>query len=175
MRFLCKFLPSLGNLRPVFILKYVISAKFLLSQQNKVQKFFEFDPRDRLKRQFSIFYLFTLTIFNCLYQRSMKKPPVFITDIKSSHTFILFHKDLRSRIASSTACILSKDNLLYHNLSESKYIFDKFGEIFSFLDFSKSVAKKCSFFNFFKKGRRFVVKNFQISNLCKNVGSYKYF
>ena len=30
-RFLYKFLPSLGNLRPVFILKCVISGKFLQS------------------------------------------------------------------------------------------------------------------------------------------------
>ena len=33
-----------------------------------------------------------------------------------------FYKDLRSRIASSTAHNLSNDNLLYHNLSESKYL-----------------------------------------------------
>ena len=77
---------------------------------------------NRLKRQFSIFHLFTLMISNCFCKRSLKKPPGPITDIKSSHNFILFHKDLRSRIAISMAHNLNKDNLLYHNLSESKYL-----------------------------------------------------
>ena len=36
--FLCKFLPSLGNLRPLFILKYVISTKFYYVFFNKYNK-----------------------------------------------------------------------------------------------------------------------------------------
>ena len=86
----------------------------------------------------------------------MKKPPVFITDIKSSHNFILFHKDLRSRIASSTARNFSKDNLLYHNLSESKYLWPYFtnsqnSNFFSIPHLSKLDAKQHSFFIFKKK------------------------
>ena len=45
--FLCKFLPSLGNLRPVFILKCVILAKFLLSQPWSLTNFWIWSDRPK--------------------------------------------------------------------------------------------------------------------------------
>ena len=102
--------------------------------------------------------MFTLTICNCFYQRSMKKSPIFMTDIKSSHNSILFHKVFRSITANSTARSLSKDNLLYHNLSESKYLWPYLtkSENLKFFPFyicqnqpPKNVER--SFFTFFKR------------------------
>ena len=84
----------------------------------------------------------------------MEELPVFITDIKSSHNFTLFHKDLRSTIANSTGRNLTKDNLQESQSVRIKVplaIFDKLGEfkILSFVHLSKSAAKKRSFFIFF--------------------------
>ena len=87
------------------------------------------------------FHLFTLTICNCFYQSSMKKSPIF-----------------RSIIANSTARNLSKDNLLYHKLSESKYLWPYLikSENLKFFPFyicqnqlPKNVER--SFFTFFKR------------------------
>ena len=85
---------------------------------------------DRLKRLFSIFHVFILTISNCFCQCSYERTTRFHSRTKRSYNFILFHKDLRSRTlqellkrnSSLTHRNLSKDNLLYHNHSESKYL-----------------------------------------------------
>ena len=89
----------------------------------------------------------------------------FITDIKSSHNFILFHKDLRSRIASSTARSLSKDNFCYitifQNQSTSGHIWQiRRIQNFFFSRFFKISRQKVLFFYFFKKSPSFHCQKF---------------
>ena len=89
---------SLRNLRLVFSPKYVISAKLFLSYcKSNFEKFwFRFyGPRKTLVFYFSVFHFDNfLTSFA---KDLMKKPTIFITNIKSTHNFLHFHKDLRSR------------------------------------------------------------------------------
>ena len=94
--------------------------------------------------------------FSLLLPKIYEKPPVFITDIKSSHNFILFLKDLRSRIACSKARNQSKNNLLYHNPSESKFLWPYFtnsqnSKYFPFYICQNQTPKSVVFFIFLKR------------------------
>ena len=91
--------------------------------------------------------------------------------------FILFYNDLRPRVASSAARNFSKDNLLHHNLSESKYLSPYLTDslnsnFFSFLHLSKSDAKKRSFFIFLKRPsfhcQKFISEIIHFLNLAQN-------
>ena len=82
----------------MFSPKYIISAKLFLSYcKSNFEKFwFRFyGPRKTLVFYFSVFHFDNfLTSFA---KDLMKKPTIFITNIKSTHNFLHFHKDLGSR------------------------------------------------------------------------------
>ena len=90
--------PSLWNIRITFLLKCIISAKLLLLINKWIFENFlyRFDgPSKMLLFYFSFFdFANFLTAFA---KNLMKRPPVFIIDIKSSYKLLLSRKDLRSR------------------------------------------------------------------------------
>ena len=85
---------SLKNLRLVFLLKCIISAKFFLSYyKSNFEIFTGPESFTALVFYFSIFHFDDfLTTFA---KDFMKKPTIFKTNIKSTHNFLHFHKDLR--------------------------------------------------------------------------------
>ena len=78
--------------------KCIISAKLFLSYyKSSFEKFwFRFyEPKKRLIFYFSILHFDDfLTTFA---KNLMRKPTIFITNIKITHNFLHFHQDLRSR------------------------------------------------------------------------------
>ena len=92
--FYWQFLSSLGKIKLAFLLKCMISANVMLPIYESY--WFRFDRP--LKTLVFYFSFFDFDDFPTAFAKSlMKKPSVFITDIKSSYKFLLSHKDLRSR------------------------------------------------------------------------------
>ena len=61
-------------------------------------KIFRICLTGRQKRNFFIFHFIDFDYFLTAFAKDpMKRPPVFMTDIKSSYKLLLSHKDLRSR------------------------------------------------------------------------------
>ena len=88
------FVVSLRNLRLAFLPKCIISAKFFLSKFFWSFRFY--GPKNTLVFCFSFFHFDNfLTTFS---KDLIKKPSFAIMNIKSTHIFLHFHKDLRSRI-----------------------------------------------------------------------------
>ena len=94
--FYWQFLPSLWNIRVT--LKCIISAKLaLLINQWIFENFsYRFDPLSNTLLFYFSFFDFDdfLTPFA---KNLMKRPPVYMINIKSSYRLLLSHKDLRSR------------------------------------------------------------------------------
>ena len=85
---------SLRNLRLAFLPKCIISAKFFLSNFEKFWFRF-YGPKKTL---FFCFSFFHFDDFVTTFPKDfMKKQTIFVTNIKSTHNFLHFQKDLRSK------------------------------------------------------------------------------
>ena len=96
--FYWQFVLSLRNIKATFQLKFIISAKLLLLIYKWIFENFYY-RFDRLSKTLLFYFSFFdfdgfLTAFA---KYLMKRPPVFMIDIKSSYKLLLSRKDLRSR------------------------------------------------------------------------------
>ena len=93
-----QFLPSLWNIRVTFSLKWITSTKLLLLINKWI--FDNFPHRfDRLSSTLRFYFsFFDFADFLTAFAKNlMKRPPVFMIDIKSLYKLLLSRNDLRSR------------------------------------------------------------------------------
>ena len=96
--FYWQFVLSLRNIKAMFQLKFIISAKLLLLIYKWIFKNFPYRFEGPSKALLFYFSFFDFDGFLTTFAKYlMKRPPVFMIDVKSSYKLLLSHIDLTSR------------------------------------------------------------------------------
>ena len=96
--FYWQFVLSLRNIKAMFQLKFIISAKLLLLIYKWIFENFPYRFEGPSKALLFYFSFFDFDGFLTAFAKYlMKRPPVFMIDVKSSYKLLLSHIDLTSR------------------------------------------------------------------------------